>query len=182
MTTIEELKEVAYQISPYAYIAGGFYKDIKNGVEPKDIDVFMCSKNGYELVIAILETITGKEAVKNKVSVSIGKFELIKPVTIADRDLFGQPKNLVPAFDIDIARVYIDVDGLHSTDDLEDINFNIDNKFFTISIFHGDEQRSFDRAKRYESYGYTQIGTNKMEHICSSRTHNGTMSGGYKND
>lgn len=182
MTTIDELKETAYQISPYAYIAGGFYKDIRNGVEPKDIDVFMCSKDGYDTVIKILEKITGCIAEKKKASVSIGKYELIKPVTIADRDLFGLPQYLVPTFDIDIARVYIDTTGLYSTDDLEEINFNIDNKFFTVSIFHGDEQRSFDRAKRYESYGYTKIGTDKMEHICSSRTHNGTMSGGYSND
>lgn len=182
MTTIEELKEVAYQINPYAYIAGGFYKDIRNGTEPKDIDVFMYNKNGYDTVIKILEKITGCIAERKKVSVSIGKYELIKPVTIANRDLFGPPNMLVPTFDIDIARVYIDVDGLHSTDDIEDIDFNIDNKFFTVSIFHGDEQRSFDRAKRYESYGYTKIGTDKMEHICSNQTHNGTMSGGYSND
>lgn len=182
MTTIDELKEVAYQVSPYAYIAGGFYKDIRNGVEPKDIDVFMYSKDGYDIVIKILEKITGCIAEKKKVSVSIGKYELIKPVTIADRDLFGSPENLVPTFDIDITRVFIDNRGLRSTDDLEDINFNIDNKFFIVSIFHGDEQRSFDRAKRYESYGYTKIGTDKMEHIRSSRTHNGTMSGGYSND
>lgn len=182
MTTIEELEEVAYQINPYAYIAGGFYKDIRNGVEPKDIDVFMYSKDGYDIVIKILEKITGCIAEKKKVSVSIGKYELIKPVTIADRDLFGSPENLVPTFDIDITKVFIDNRGLRSTDDLEDINFNIDNKFFIVSIFHGDEQRSFDRAKRYESYGYTKIGTDKMEHICSSRTHNGTMSGGYSND
>lgn len=178
MTTIEELKQVAYKISEFAYIAGGFYKDVKKGKEPKDIDVFFKTKNGYEQVAQALEKITGYTRIQNKISLTIGKFELIKPVSIAGRLLFGEPKELVPTFDIDIARVWIDEDGLQSTEDIDDLDWEIENDLFKASIYHEDEKRTIDRIERYETYGYRCLQIVREEHS-SKKKNKCTLSGGY---
>lgn len=178
MTTLKELIEIAKDLHPYAYLAGGFYKDIRKGKEPKDIDVFMYDRVGYDIVKSILESIEKTEAIKNKVSLTIGRFELIKPVTIANRDLYGKPNDLVPTFDINIARVYIDKDGINFADDEDEIESDIDYNFFRVSYFHKDVQRSQDRADRYETYGYRCIEIRREEHISKKKT-KCNMSGGY---
>lgn len=166
MTTIEELREVAFKISDYGYIAGGFYKNILRGEEPKDIDVFMYSKEGYDELKQILMKHENSEAIEEKVSVAIGRFQIVKPVVIAERMLYGKPLELIPTFDINIARVWIDgfTGEVCSIEDLEELNFQIEQKWFEATIFHDDEERTFERMERYEkSYGYTCVGTTKQE-------------------
>ena len=179
MTTLEELYKIAKEIHPYAYIAGGFYKDIRKGKEPKDIDIFMYSNIGYTVVCEIVSQITKMEPIHEKANCTIGKYQIVKPIKIKDRLLYGKPEDLVATFDIDIARFWIDDKGLHSTEDIEEMEFYIDSNLFNVSLFHEDEQRSFDRRDRYENdYGYTCLRVIREEHI-SKKQIKATMSGGY---
>lgn len=179
MTTLEELCKVAKEIHPMAYIAGGFYKDALKGKEPKDIDVFMYGKYGYKDVIEILQEYEKQTPIEEKISTAIGRFQVVKPIVIADRKLYGHPTMLVPTFDIDIARIWIDDKGIHCSEDIEEIDWKIENNLFTASLFHRDEQRTFDRAKRYEEeYGYTCLQIVREEHISKKKTQC-SMSGGY---
>ena len=152
VTTIEELEEVAEMISPYAFIAGGFYKDIRKGKEPKDIDVFMYKQEHFNIVKIILEKYEKTKAIKTKVASSIGRFELVRPLTIFKRRLWGNPRLLTESFDMSIAQVWIDDEGLHLLDDY--IDFEIDNDEFHAFVYIGDEERTYSRVERYEDYGY----------------------------
>lgn len=179
MTTLEELYKIAKEIHPYAYIAGGFYKDIRKGKEPKDIDIFFVKEGYYYTVIAIIAELTKIEPVFEKANCTIGKYQIVKPIRIKNRLLYGKPEDLVATFDIDIARFWIDDKGLHSTEDIEEMDFLIDTNCFNISLFHEDEQRSFDRRDRYENdYGYNCLRIIREEHI-SKKQIKATISGGY---
>ena len=176
MTTIEELKEIAYKIGDFAYIAGGFYKDLVNKKEPKDIDVFMYSTNGYYEVVKILEKIEKCKKISNRTTDSVGRFEIIKPLRIKGRDLFGEPEELVETFDIDITRVWVDKNGLHVIGSLDEINWEIENMLFIPTLFKEDEQRCVDRMNRYKGYGYTPIKIEKRNMIKRTKCN---MTGGY---
>jgi len=179
MTSLKELYEIAKEIHPFAYIAGGFYKDIRKGKEPKDIDIFFYNNSNYNLVCSIISDYTGIGPIFEKANCTIGKYQIVKPIKIKDRLLYGKPENLVPTFDIDIGRFWIDNKGLHSTEDIEEMNYLIDINCFNVSLFHEDEQRSFDRRDRYENdYGYTCLRIIREEHI-SKKSTNCSMGGGY---
>lgn len=179
MTTLEELYKIAKEIHPYAYIAGGFYKDIRKGKEPKDIDIFFYGVGEYKYICQLISAITKIEPVFEKANCTIGKYQIVKPIRIKERLLYGKPEDLVETFDIDIARFWIDDKGLHSTEDIEEMDFLIDTNCFNVSLFHEDEQRSFDRRDRYENdYGYTCLRVIREEHI-SKKQNKATMSGGY---
>jgi len=179
MTTLDELFKIAKEIHPYAYIAGGFYKDIRKGKEPKDIDIFFYTTGHHFIVCDIIQDLTGIVPKYNKGNAEIGKYQIVKPIRIKDRLLYGKPEDLVATFDIDITRFWIDDKGLHSTEDIEEMDFLIDTNCFNVSLFHEDEQRSFDRRDRYENdYGYTCLRVIREEHI-SKKKIKCTMSGGY---
>ena len=152
-TTIEELETVALMISPFAYIAGGFYKDIFYGKEPKDIDVFMNTQNHYKTVVKLLEDYEGVKGVKSKVATTVGRFEVVRPLTVFKRRLWGKAEDVVSSFDISIAQVYIDSHGLNKEIN-KFIDLEIDWKVFTAYVFEGDEERTMSRVKRYVDYGY----------------------------
>ena len=151
-TTLTELLEVAKLISPYAYIAGGFYKDLYNNEEPKDIDVFMVNQSNHKLVVAILEKHEETKAVKSKVAYKVGRFEVVRPLTVFKRRLWGKPEVVTASFDMSIAMVYIDKDGLHKVN--TEIDEQILFKEFESYLYEGDEDRTEDRISRYEQYGY----------------------------
>ena len=173
-TTLEELYRVADLLDGYGFIAGGFYKDIIRGIEPKDIDVFCLDKASYDMVIKILENETGLIHEQKPVSVSIGKYEVIKPLNIKGRALYGQPEDLVATFDIVIAQVWIDaVSGLCFIED--DIDEQIEEGVTDILILEGDEDRTYDRLERYKLYGFELREENKQLNRISSCS----MAGGY---
>ncbi|MCH9712805.1 MAG: hypothetical protein K0U20_09300 [Proteobacteria bacterium] len=174
--TMTELYEVANKLDGLAYIAGGFYKDMLNGVQPKDIDVFCIAPENYQDTIDILIEYTGLEGEQKPVSYSIGIFEVIKPVVIKDRALFGQPEDMVETFDINITRVWIDsFYGLMFIDEEEEIEEQIKNKEFRATIFLDDEERTRERIERYKSYGYNCIRTE----YSSAPMRGSSMVGGY---
>ena len=151
-TTIEELEKVAKLISPYAYIAGGFYKDIYNKKEPKDIDIFMVAQKNYKKVVKIIQDYEKAKPVKTKVATSIGRFEVIRPLTVFKRRLWGEPEVVTSSFDMSIAMVYIDATGLVRVN--ENIDEEVFFKEFEAFIYEGDEERTEARIERYEEYGY----------------------------
>lgn len=179
-TTLEELYKVAYLLDTKAYIAGGFYKDIIKGKEPKDIDIFCTCKASYNKVVELIERYEGVEKKNKPVSVSIGRFEVIKPVVIQGRLLFGQPEDLVATFDIVIAQVWIDAAlGICFVED--DIDEQIENGVTDILVLEGDEDRTYDRMERYKSYGFELRNENKQINKLdwNFKENKSSMAGGY---
>lgn len=157
MIQLKEVQALAYILKDKATIAGGCFRSFREQVEPNDIDIFCKHKRHFEEVCSLVENFTELPRVETNHSVEFGKWTVIKCFMIEGRKLYGEPRELVSFFDMNINRLYMTPGGRILTieeENFEDIMLAIDTKQMTVYVFTGHEKRTLTRLNKYVGYGY----------------------------
>jgi len=155
--SIETLMDLNCLLKGRATIAGGCFRSLLEGNEPKDVDIFLVDRNDDRFVRDILLSFTGLDEVETTYSWEFGKFTIIKPHINNGRKLYGKPCDLISEFDIDVTKIY-----MNEINDLETIEpYSIPmiaelilNRQCSTTLFEGHEKRTVNRINKYISYGY----------------------------
>lgn len=166
---MELLKQLNNELGGRASICGGCFRSLREGNEPKDIDIFLLLPSYSDYCREVLKNFTGLDEVETTYSWEYGKYTLIKPFINKGRKLFGRADQIIKEFDIDVTRMYMDRNGnIASTDFIyrEFLYNSIDKRECTITLFDGHEQRTTKRINKYIGYGYNvkQVEFSKLEY------------------
>jgi len=156
-SSIETLMDLNCLLKGRATIAGGCFRSLIEGNEPKDVDIFLVDKNDHLFPRDILRNFTGLDEVETTYSWEYGKYTIIKPHINNGRKLYGKPCDLISEFDIDVTKIY-----MNKINDLETIEpYSIPmiaelilNRQCSITLFEGHEKRTINRINKYIGYGY----------------------------
>lgn len=157
MITLETLVELNKRLSGMATIAGGCFRSLIEGNEPKDIDIFLYKKDFADGVRDAIKLFTGLDEVETTYSWEYGKYTIIKPYVNNGRNLYGSPITIVSQFDIDVTKLWMDLFGNVATVEpytVEQLTENIQNRQCEIILFNGHENRTVKRINKYIGYGY----------------------------
>lgn len=162
-----------YMIGHNGYIAGGCFKNVINGEDVKDIDIFFT--NEKEQIKAKMYYSDNKDYVKAYNNDKVDAFKNIKTNVIVElvKTKFGTPQELLKTFDFTITKMAIFTEKIPTDDGNEIINNKIiyHKKFFedlTMKRIIIDSKElsmplgTFNRALRYTKYGYTMCRNSKL--------------------
>lgn len=165
---IKVLKYQKYIIGNNGYIAGGCFKNIFNGEEVKDIDVFFRSMDDFHKAVnQYKENEDYKKIFENEMA--IGYWDNKEKVQVElVRSRVGEPKEVLEEFDFTITKFALHSDKAFLEDSEEDDDYGWE----TNVTFHEDffehlilkrlvidseldhPLSTFDRMLRYSGYGY----------------------------
>lgn len=157
MITLETLVELNKRLGGMATIAGGCFRSLIEGNEPKDIDIFLYKKDLADEVRAVVKLFTGLDEIETTYSFEYDKYTIIKPHTNNGRKLYGSPITIVSQFDIDVTKLWMDLFGNVATVEpytVEQLTEKIQNRQCEITLFDGHEKRTVKRINKYIGYGY----------------------------